>query len=147
MGLFKNFLLLRALKKGASSSGIEKSADEILLNAVKEMTETSKTARKLLQAKMLRAESRKTLDDIAALGDDDYSEDDDEDEKEFGVSDILKLLGNLPKSQSPQSPTDPYSETPQAPQQKAGLGDLLEMAKTLTPIQKKKLKEKFGIDL
>jgi len=148
MGLIKNFILKRALIKGMSVSASDKAADEILIGAVKEMQQTGKTAQKLLQAKMLRAESKKTLSDIAALNEDDYIDDDEEDDKEedFGVKDILSILGNLPKNN--QQSQDPYAENPTAPIKKGlDAASIMEIAKTLSPEQKKIVRSKFGIDI
>lgn len=146
MGFIQNFFMRRFLKKAASSSGLETSSDAILASAIKEMTETGKTARKLLQAKMLRQESKKTLDDIASLGEDEYEEEDNSD-GDMGLLDILKLL----PSQQQKQETDPYADqaAPQspAPAKKLDVGGLLEMAKTLTPEQKKKLNKMFDLKL
>lgn len=136
----QNILLRKALKNGASSSGIEKIADQTLIDAVKEMQQTSKTAQKILQAKILRQESQRTLDDIQALGEDDYEEEDDS--EELGISDLLKLFGN---KQQTTNTEDPYSKTAtETPKNKV---DLLELVKTLSPAQKKMIKQKYGIAL
>jgi len=140
----QNILLKRALKSGASSSGMDKLADQTLLDAVKEMQQTSKTAQKILQAKILRQESKKTLDDIQALGEDE-GEDEEEDE-ELGIMDLVKLFNNSKGNQGVTASTDPYAETSTAPAPQSKT-NLSEIVKTLTPEQKKLIKQKYGIAL
>jgi hypothetical protein len=139
----QKIIIRNALKKAASGSALESVADETLMNAVKEMQQTSKTAQKLLHAKMLRAESKKTLEDIANLGDDDQDDDDDDqDPEDLNVMDLIKLFGNKQASQS----SDPYAETATENPIKSKV-DLLELVKTLSPEQKKMIKNKYGIAL
>lgn len=135
MGLIKRWLLRRALKKPLTKSDMENVADEMLKEAMKEMQKTRSTANTILKAKMIRQESRKTLEDIHEL-----NEDEDEDEEEFEepmtmedqITQILisKFLG-VPGAAVPN------------PQQVAESPALQETLGSLTPDQIEKLKAKF----
>ena len=143
----KSLLLRRKINQINKKTPFEASIDDLLADEMKRMTQTNRTAEKILKLKLMRQENKKALDSISELDDDLDDEDDDFDEDptwEDQIKEKLmsKLLGNFAPGGSPKEtmggdPGDPLAneEIP---------GDLIKAASSLTPEQMKKIKEKFG---
>ena len=99
MGIIKRFFIKRALEKANSKSDIEKIADDVLKDALKELQQTGRTADKILKAKLIRQESQHTLNKMRDL-DEDLEEEEEEESKPsiedtLGNALIMKLLGGV----------------------------------------------------
>lgn len=137
MGI-KTWLIKRALNKANSKSSLEKVADETLKEALKELQQTSKTANKILQAKLIRQENNHALKQIYALDED--LEEEEEEEREAPETMQDKIANMLLNKFMGGSAT--ATETP--PElQGADMGQIAEIAKSLSPAQIKELKKKF----
>lgn len=157
MGLIKRWFIKRALNKPSSKSDMEQIADDVLKNAMQELNQTSRTSKKLLQAKLIRQESRHALDEINSLdedlqGDEEPAEEAPSMEENVGNALLMKLLGGgVGAAPAPQQQGEPtgyddegnpvYPAAPQAaPQQNAGLGSIIDK---LSPTDIEALKKKF----
>ena len=135
---FKRFLIKRALNKANSKSSLEQVADETLKEALKELQQTSKTANKILQAKLIRQENNHALKQIYALDD----ELDDEEEEEREAPETMQdkianmLLNKFMGGGSNQ--TETHEEL-----KGVNMGQISEIAKSLSPAQIEELKKKF----
>lgn len=117
MGIINWFINRRLKKLGLPTTKKANSemADIALKSAFLEMKDTQRTADKILQAKIIRAESQKTLEKIQALDenneedyDDDEEDDDANDMKE--ISEILQMFKKNPE----QAQADIFANNPVA---------------------------------
>lgn len=133
MGFIKRFFLKRMLKSASAKAKTEADLyDDILKSEFAELQKIRANAKKLLQAKLVRQESRKTLEDIREL-DEDEEEEEVEEAPDFQdkITEALisKFLGGSIGS-------NPAGDNPQAE-------ELQKIAAGLTPEQIQALKEKF----
>lgn len=133
MGLIKKWLLRRALRKKTTKSDMETIADEMLHEALREMQRTRSTANVILKTKMIRQESRKTLEDIHEMDEDEEEEEEERaPDMQEQVTQLLlnKFLGGTIVNNS-------------AAQQTIDNPNLKETLSNLTPEQVDALKKKF----
>lgn len=129
MGFIKKFLIKRALKTASNKSDMQKIADDTLKDAMQELRQTNKTANTLLQAKLIKQESKNALDKIREFDDEEYEEQ--EEKPDIQDTIISTLLQNFLGNKQPK------------PDDNLNLEGIAEVAKNLTPEQKEEIKKNF----
>ena len=157
MGFLKRWLIKRALKQANSKSDMEKIADDVLKDAMKELQQTGRTADKILKAKLMRQESHHALSKIKEL-DEEFADDEEQQEAPQSMEDMLatalmtKIIGGGLGNAAPQQKGEitsyddegkpVYAATPQ-PQAAPEAPSIADIAKKLSPADIEALKKKF----
>lgn len=143
--ILKNFFKKRAIKKAIKKqhSAVDDMLDEQMKNALKEVGETKKTIDKILKLKLMKKETREVFDELNKLDDDYHNEDEDEGEQPETFEEKIKEMllqkiiggvsGGMTANQNPPVPALPPSNFD------------VSMLDKLTPEQRKKVKETFGV--